>query len=181
MDTIMGCVLCLSPPTQSNVLSLRTTVTTWLAVRGPAELIKVAQEQITLNQKPAIRLMWSVVMCSQKVWHTSSVFGDEQRTAGCPCAFSLYRCCLGEWLTSWMPWQLDSCSYRRSHRSMPQKWVCARACVCVHVYFIRLKFPGRAKLSILPMVHESGWGKMALNGIWRESTDGQKSDTADVL
>lgn len=49
-------------------------------------------------------------------------FGDEQRTAGCPCVFSFYRCCLGERLTGWLRWQLDSCSYRCSHRSMPWRW-----------------------------------------------------------
>ena len=66
--------------------------------------------------------MWSVVTCCQKAWHTSTVFGDEWRMAGCPCASSLYRCCLRERLTGWLLWQLDSCSYRRSHRSMPRKW-----------------------------------------------------------
>lgn len=83
------------------------------------------------NQKPVIRLMWSVVMCCQKAWHTSMVFGDKQRTAGCPCASSLYRCCLRERLTGWLLWQLDSCSYRRSHRSMPWRWGREGGWVCL--------------------------------------------------
>lgn len=60
MNAIMGCCSCFFFLPSSIVVTIQ------LAVWCLAELIKAAQEQITFNQKPAMRLAWSVVNVQPK-------------------------------------------------------------------------------------------------------------------